>query len=192
MVKEAAKWVLHKLRLRHLVRPATANQPATNPETVTPFVPPGHFYSPIPDLAKIEVDAPRLYAPPGEDGVDYNLATQLRLIEEFAQYVPLFDWPMEATPGKRYYAKNDQFGAGDALILSCMIRQFQPKRIIEAGSGYSSSVMLDLNDQFTDRKMDLCFIEPYPDRLEGGAHRIRGLGSERHSLHRFLARVQSR
>ena len=48
-----------------------------------------------------------------------------------------------------------------------MMRHFQPKRIVEVGSGYSSAVMLDTNELFFDNNIKLTFVEPYPDRLKG-------------------------
>lgn len=46
-----------------------------------------------------------------------------------------------------------------------MIRHFQPKRIIEIGSGHTSALMLDTNERFMNQQTELTFIEPYPKRL---------------------------
>ena len=46
-----------------------------------------------------------------------------------------------------------------------MIRYLKPKQIIEVGSGFSSSVMLDTNQMFFNNEINLTFIEPYPERL---------------------------
>ena len=46
-----------------------------------------------------------------------------------------------------------------------MMREFRPKRIIEIGSGFSSALMLDVNEKHFNNLIDLTFIEPYPDRL---------------------------
>ena len=46
-----------------------------------------------------------------------------------------------------------------------MLREFKPRRIIEIGSGYSSSVMLDTAEFFLDNSIDFTFIEPYPELL---------------------------
>jgi hypothetical protein len=46
-----------------------------------------------------------------------------------------------------------------------MMRHFRPRRIIEAGSGFSSAVMLDTNDLFFGGAIKLEFIEPHPERL---------------------------
>jgi len=45
------------------------------------------------------------------------------------------------------------------------MRQFQPKRIIEVGSGYSSAAMLDVDELFFNSEIQFTFIEPHPDRL---------------------------
>jgi hypothetical protein len=47
-----------------------------------------------------------------------------------------------------------------------MIRHLKPKKIIEAGSGFSSSVILDTNEKFMGSSINCIFIEPYPQRLE--------------------------
>jgi hypothetical protein len=39
----------------------------------------------------------------------------------------------------------------------------KPKRIIEIGSGYSSAVMVDLNDKHFDGNIELTFVEPFPE-----------------------------
>lgn len=51
------------------------------------------------------------------------------------------------------------------LILYGMIKTVQPKNIIEIGSGFSSAVMLNTNEYCFDNKIELSFIEPYPQRL---------------------------
>jgi hypothetical protein len=40
--------------------------------------------------------------------------------------------------------------------------KYRPKRIIEVGSGFSSSLMLDTNEAFLDRSVQFTFIEPNP------------------------------
>jgi hypothetical protein len=46
-----------------------------------------------------------------------------------------------------------------------MIRKFNPSKIIEIGSGFSSCVMLDTNNLFFDNNINLTFIDPNTDRL---------------------------
>jgi hypothetical protein len=46
-----------------------------------------------------------------------------------------------------------------------MIRKNKPKRIIEIGSGFSSGLMMEVNEKYFDNKIDITFIEPYPELL---------------------------
>jgi predicted O-methyltransferase YrrM len=46
-----------------------------------------------------------------------------------------------------------------------MMRHFRPTRIVEVGSGYSSALMLDVNDRWFGKEIAMTFIEPYPDRV---------------------------
>jgi hypothetical protein len=47
-----------------------------------------------------------------------------------------------------------------------MIRHLKPGKIIEAGSGFSSGVILDTNELFMGNAARCSFIEPYPARLK--------------------------
>jgi predicted O-methyltransferase YrrM len=48
-----------------------------------------------------------------------------------------------------------------------MIRHFRPRRVVEVGSGFSSALMLDTNELHCDPPMQLTFVDPHPDRLDG-------------------------
>jgi len=65
----------------------------------------------------------------------------------------------------RFFNKNGIYGYSDALVLESMIRHLRPSRIIEVGSGFSSALMMDVNEKYFDYGINLEFIEPYPDRL---------------------------
>jgi hypothetical protein len=49
-----------------------------------------------------------------------------------------------------------------------MIRSLNPGRIVEIGSGFSSFLMLDVNDRFLGNSVDFTFIDPNPQRLLAG------------------------
>ncbi len=66
----------------------------------------------------------------------------------------------------RYYYQNPAFSYGDAISLFGMILTHRPKRIIEVGSGFSSCLMMDVNDHFFNGEVDLHFIDPYPQTIE--------------------------
>jgi predicted O-methyltransferase YrrM len=130
-------------------------------------VPPGHFYSPIPDLKDVDQFAGTVFNPDRRDlpSIDLRDKEQLALAESLARYYPEQPFAQTKKEGLRYYFGNDLYCHSDALFLHAMIRHFRPKRIIEAGSGFSSAVMLDTNDLFFDGAIQLEFIEPYPERL---------------------------
>jgi ubiquinone/menaquinone biosynthesis C-methylase UbiE len=129
-----------------------------------PF-PPGHFYSAIPS-AEDRLDF--LKAAPSDEpvlGIAMESDEQLRLLERFLAYYAEAHFPDEKTAGFRYFYNNPFYSYGDALTLYSMMREFKPGKIIEIGSGYSSCLMLDVNEVFFDRRIELAFIEPHPREL---------------------------
>ncbi len=126
------------------------------------FVPPGHFYSPLPDFDQ-SLRTSRLWSVPAElSGIDLREADQLALFDDFVTYY--HEQPFSAG-GRRYYFENPMFSHADGLTLYCMMRHVRPQRIIEVGSGFSSALMLDTNELFFDGRIQCTFIEPHPDRL---------------------------
>jgi len=131
------------------------------------FVPPGHFYSPIPSLDEVQRDHVRIFGSPPRSlvGIALNESRQLELLGEFRPYYAELSFPERKTPGHRYFYENSYYSYSDAILLYCMIRHLQPKRLIEIGSGHSSCVTLDTNERFFGGSIQCTFIEPYPDRL---------------------------
>lgn len=127
---------------------------------------PGHFHTPLPSREEVQRVAPRALAWQDEIcGVNLREREQLKL---YASLVPYYkDMPFVETkvPGLRYHFLNDFFEYTDAFILYAMMRHFRPQRVMEAGSGYSSCVMLDTDEHFLENKTQFTFIEPYPERL---------------------------
>ena len=130
------------------------------------FVPPGHFYSAVPSLQEREAFV-CAYSPNDRTlGLDINEDGQLAILNEFEKYYKECPFPERKTESFRYYFDNPAYSYTDALTLYSMIRKFQPEKIVEIGSGFSSAAMLDTNDTFFDGKIDLNFIEPYPELLK--------------------------
>ena len=131
------------------------------------FAPPGHFYSPIPDIEFVDRNRTTLFdcSITRIPGIENNINCQLALISKFSEYYDELPYREEGSSGLRYYSNNSQFSYGDAIILYSMLRYYRPKRIIEVGSGFSSAVILDTNDLFFTEKIAVTFIEPYPKRL---------------------------
>lgn len=130
-------------------------------------VPPGHYYSPTISKEDLVYRAEKIWIDPPRQipEIELNEEMQLSLLEEFAEYYK--DLPFESSfkEGLRYYYDNNMYSYSDAVFLFCMIRKSKPKRIIEVGSGFSSALMLDVNNLFCKNAIQCTFIEPYPARL---------------------------
>jgi len=112
------------------------------------FSPPGHFYSPIPDIASIKSDSYRHFDPKSAEiaGLDLNESGQLELLDRFSAFKADLPWPADGSdPGLRFHFDNIYFSYGDAVSLFGLMRDFRPEHVIEIGSGYSSAAMLDID-----------------------------------------------
>jgi hypothetical protein len=125
--------------------------------------PPGHFYSPLPDLST--VSSALQSSSTSLQGINLNEEFQVRLCGNFARWYAEMPFPERKATGKRYHLDNPFFSFGDGIILYSFLREFQPGRVIEVGSGFSSAAMLDVNDAFMSRRVAFTFVEPFPDRL---------------------------
>jgi predicted O-methyltransferase YrrM len=133
--------------------------------TIAEFFPPGHFYSPLPSRDEIAaVFARGGFGPPFAD-VDLNEGGQVARLERFARFYPEQPYPERATAGRRFYLDNPSYGHFDAIMLWSMLREAQPKRIIEVGSGFSSAAMLDARDHGRIGAPEFTFIDPDMARL---------------------------
>ena len=130
--------------------------------------PPGHFYSPIPDAADLESRAEAIW-PDGvlqTPGLDYNDASHEAILRDvFPRFMPDYTYPDEG-PSDRvltgFYSRNSEFGWLDSRALFVLLRAWQPRRIVEVGSGYSSLLMADVNTRFLSTAAEITCIEPYP------------------------------
>jgi Methyltransferase domain len=131
---------------------------------------PGHYYSPIPNLAELEANQDRIFGkhPISLPGIDLRRDQQLALLSEFATlYGELpFDFTGRHDPRLRYQAAGAWYRYSDVVFLYSFLRHFKPRRVVEVGSGFSSAVMMDVNDLFLNGTAHLTFIEPFPDRLD--------------------------
>jgi len=143
------------------------------------FVPPGHFYSPIADLEAVRKDEARIFDVERRPlpGIDLHEKDQLVLLQSLLEYFR--EMPFDDSPRGhlRYGFVNPSYSYSDGIFLYSVIRHFRPERIIEVGSGYSSCLMLDVNDLFFGGKIECEFIDPYPQLLlsllkEGDVQRI--------------------
>lgn len=131
--------------------------------------PPGHFYSEIISLEEVMKRQNAIWGKEnieGITGIDLNVDEQIKLVKQFEQYYNEIPFPKIKSYDKRYYFENEFYSFTDAIFLYSIIRHFKPNRIIEIGSGFSSSVMLDTNEHFFKKSINLTFIEPNADRLK--------------------------
>jgi predicted O-methyltransferase YrrM len=148
------------------------------------FVPPGHFYSPIPALDYIRANERSIFDNVSRHtrGIDLHEAEQLELLDSFKKYYDELPFQEEKTPNLRFFFANPAYSYSDAIFLYCMIRYVMPRKIMEVGSGYSSCVTLDTNDLYFNGTIATTFIDPYPELLLSLVHdqdrqKIRIIGS---------------
>ena len=128
--------------------------------------PPGHFYSPIPDLSEVRARGASIFGDPDSlGGIDLGEEHQLELLRRFAELYPSVPFPERPTQGARYYYENIFYEYSDAITLHCMMRTAMPKRIIEVGSGFTSAAILDTVDRFFPDGLAFTTIDPHPERL---------------------------
>jgi len=131
------------------------------------FASPGHFYSPIPDFHEVDSKSVRIFDRSEKNipTININEDSQIQLAKSFSALYPEMPFSDSKSGKWRYFLDNPYFSYGDGIILYSFLRHFNPNRIIEVGSGFSSSAMLDINDLFLNKKVEFTFIEPFPDRL---------------------------
>ncbi|MCY4147146.1 MAG: class I SAM-dependent methyltransferase [Chloroflexi bacterium] len=123
-------------------------------------VTPVHFYHPIPDTGALD-DVYR--STTGMAGIDWRENEQLQLLRDiFPRYAEEFrrfnDSLLSAAP---FAAQKPEFVGYDPYVYHCMIRHFQPSRIVEVGAGYSTVVASHAARLNGDA--NITAIEPYPN-----------------------------
>lgn len=131
------------------------------------WVPPGHYYSPIISKEELILRENKIWGnhSPTLLGIDLNVDVQLEVLNAILPFYEELPFKSKPKNNLRYYYENEMFSYSDAIFLYSLIRKFEPKRIIEIGSGFSSAIMLDTNSLFFNYKIQCTFIEPYPQRL---------------------------
>jgi len=138
-------------------------------------VTPVHFYQPIPETQSL---SEALWAGPRElVGINMNDDLQLDLLRKhFPRFRNEYEQFSTKPDGEqsRFYLNNRLFDGADALVAYCMVRQFQPRLIIEVGSGFSSLVLGEAAAK--NGTSALICIEPFPrDFVRNGFPGLRSL-----------------
>lgn len=132
----------------------------------SPWVPPGHFFSPYPNVEEIRRHEKDIFDHNRPIlGIDLREREQFQLLEAIGGIYATMKFPETKDPGFRYYFDNGAYAYSDGIVLHAMLRLIRPQRLIEIGCGYSSAMMLDTNELFLQNQMRLTFIEPYPQLL---------------------------
>ncbi|MCL4272498.1 MAG: class I SAM-dependent methyltransferase [Anaerolineales bacterium] len=132
------------------------------------FAPPGHYYSPIPSISQLKAKEKKIFEEkkPLPKGIKLNSHIMLDYLKQFQAFYPEFNFSeQKSSSSYRFWMDNGIYSRGDAIVLYSMMRHLKPSKIIEAGSGMSSCLMLDVNEFFLDNRVQLTFVDPYPDRL---------------------------
>ena len=130
-----------------------------------------HYYEPVPDTRRL---SDNLWRRPSElRGLEMNESEQLRLLSLFASnYKSEYDaFPTseaQASSPYEYHRQRQSFSAVDAEILYCMVRHFNPQRILEVGSGASSLLVAQAlrknREQDKNCQCEYVAIDPYPGK----------------------------
>jgi Methyltransferase domain len=121
-------------------------------------VTPVHFYEPIPETQSLPET---LWSQPCQlVGIDMNDSMQLELLR--SHFTKLRDeynnFPVEPPPGQKR-----PFRGVDSLVAYCMVRHFEPRSIVEVGSGWSSLVLGQAAAK-NDNSVLSC-IDPFPSNF---------------------------
>jgi predicted O-methyltransferase YrrM len=129
--------------------------------------PAGHYYSPIPnsdDIARHIAQQASKHAELCPE-IQFRQDAQFSQLQDYSRYYDELPFTEARQADFRYYYGQGWFRYADAIFLYCHLRETQPQRIIEVGSGFSSAVILDTVEHFLPYTPDIVFVEPNPDRL---------------------------
>ncbi|MCH8568205.1 MAG: class I SAM-dependent methyltransferase [Balneolales bacterium] len=135
------------------------------------------YYSPIPDRGEagkrwLTGDDLRLAQPDNVPGIEMDTERHIDVLEKLLHHKNHVNNLIKARrkePVSRLYKPDSAWlGFGDATILAGMMLSRKPRKIVEAGGGFTTALMLDAIE--IDEKMraetELLCVEPNPQRLE--------------------------
>lgn len=129
--------------------------------------PPGHVNSPIVALDEIRKREQEIWQEETSEsipGIKLNRISQQDLVKSFSTFYREIPFNPGKKRGLRYYFENEFYSYCDGIFLYSMLRKFQPKRVIEIGSGFSSALMLDTSERFLANNTEFTFVEPHLQR----------------------------
>jgi hypothetical protein len=130
------------------------------------WAPPGHLHSPVTDPNDPfvrETEIRNLQALEDRSDLLIDEQAQLRLLGWLGEHGSLFPFHSAPEPEWHYCTQNGHFGQADAALMCAMLLEYKPSRLIEIGCGFSSLLVMDVNDHFLDHNLDVNFVDPRPD-----------------------------
>lgn len=131
--------------------------------------PPGHYYSPVVDPDELASRREEIFEAPIRSrdvpGIDLAESHQLELLDAIAPLSTPFPFERDAGGDRRFFWANGFYGPPDAFLYYALLRRWQPRRLVEIGSGMSSCLALDTMDLHFPGEMHCTFIDPDPARL---------------------------
>lgn len=127
---------------------------------------PGHFYSPIPDLAEVRRREARIFDRGNVPAaVDLREDAQRALLRELAPLYRRLPWSDHPGNGLLYGYHNEYYHHCDGVLLGCLLQHLRPRRYLEVGSGWSTALVIDARDHLLDGELEITCVEPHPERL---------------------------
>lgn len=130
------------------------------------WAPPGHYYSPITDPNDPRVrqtEILNLHALSVCPDLGLDEPAMIRLLGWLGEHASHFPFSPGSTPEWRYFTGNGHFGHADGAVMFSMLMEYKPARCIEFGCGFSSLLIMDVNDHFFEQSMELSLYDPRPD-----------------------------
>ena len=118
---------------------------------------------------RFDINPERLKKRRNLPGIQLDDQRFLSLLEQLVPFAAeLRQFPLQRAADAEFWFRNGGYEDLDATSLYCMIRKFKPRRIVEAGCGFSSRVisLACRRNQAEGHPAECIFIEPYPsDRI---------------------------
>ena len=108
---------------------------------------PRHYYSPIPAAEEVLRVEERIITKPR----NLDEADQLMLVNELKPFYTDFPFGQENKNEHLYYPQNVNYFDSDYVFLYCLVQRFRPPRIMGVGSGYCSTLMMNINEMHFHR-----------------------------------------
>ena len=125
-------------------------------------VPPGHYYSPIPNWEDVRF-ANENRGNTNLEGIELNPFQQMKLAHDWVEIYPqVLHWLNSQT--KKYTFDNTWFFGSDAICLTLLLVSQPPQKIIEVGAGYSTALIEDINQYWFNNEISILSIDPNLER----------------------------